>query len=81
MIVRSLLAPSANVNDTNARERTLLAQAARLSRVEIMKLLIKRGANLYVRDSNGWTPLHHPVHGTTAQSKSQRCFEGFKIAL
>lgn len=41
--------------------RTLLINASFYNRVDIVKLLIKRGANVNAKDSTGNTPLHAAV--------------------
>jgi hypothetical protein len=54
--------------DTPSRN-TALHYAAREGNVKVAKLLIDRGADVNVRDSQGWTPLHEAMY-----------FDYFKVA-
>lgn len=57
--VQELLDQGAPINATyEADSRTVLHAAAQAGRVEVVQLLIKKGANVNARTSKGCTPLH-----------------------
>lgn len=51
-----------NLNTRDKLGRTLLHYSACRSKVEIVQLLLEKGANPYLKDKNGNTPLHWCGH-------------------
>ncbi len=56
-----LEADPALANSIDIRDRTALHHAARLGNIEIVSLLLKLGADVNAKDSDGTTPLHDAV--------------------
>ncbi len=50
-----------DLEDKSINGRTALAWACEYNRVQKVKELLRRGANLETRDINGWTPLFHAI--------------------
>jgi ankyrin repeat protein len=62
--VEALLAQGADPDEIDGAGGTALMAAARAGRVEVMRVLIKGGADVNRRDrrSTRWTPLVHAIH-------------------
>lgn len=50
-----------NLEQTDREGRTLLAYAAFYGRLDLLKYLVSRGANINAADRNGYTPIHGAV--------------------
>jgi ankyrin repeat protein len=46
------------VNRTDNKIRTALQISCKMSHIDIARLLLERGANVTVANTNGWTPLN-----------------------
>ncbi|MBL6664949.1 MAG: ankyrin repeat domain-containing protein [Rickettsiales bacterium] len=52
---------NATINQQNIGGATALHLASRVGNLEIVKILVKNGANLDIKDNEGWTPLMRAV--------------------
>ena len=59
--MRQLIEDGADVNLARGKGETPLHDAARDGRGDIVALLISKGANVYAKDQDGFTPLHYAV--------------------
>ena len=62
-VFQRLLDAGASILDRGARGRTVLHIAAKHNRGSLTDDLISLGAGPGAVDNDGWTPLHHAVHG------------------
>ena len=61
--VRQLLAAQVDIDERGGRHRSsALHIAAANGKEELVLLLLERGADVSVQNSNGWTPLHGAAH-------------------
>uniref|UniRef100_A0A8C2SPK1 Uncharacterized protein n=1 Tax=Coturnix japonica TaxID=93934 RepID=A0A8C2SPK1_COTJA len=62
--IRTLLDNGASVNQCDVNGRTLLANAAYSGNLDVVNLLVSRGADLEVEDNrDGWTALRSAAWG------------------
>ncbi len=67
-IVNMLLEAGADVNGVDKEDKsTALHNAAGCHELEILRLLLRHGANLEARDSQGLTPLHYATLANTME--------------
>ena len=62
-LINNLIDHGADVNATNKRNHTALMLASGKGKVDVMKVLIKAGANKTIEDTDGKTWLHYAVLG------------------
>ncbi|KAE8389380.1 ankyrin repeat-containing domain protein [Aspergillus alliaceus] len=58
VLAAQLISRGANVNETDARGKTLLMLAASVGNESVIKLLLQKGAKINAADHNGRTALH-----------------------
>lgn len=68
-IAQQLLESGANVNALGDEDGTPLMRASRFGNIEMVQLLIARGANVESRDSLGRTALHMALERTTGTER------------